>query len=269
MQTKRLHAILDREAALLGGDARRICIGGTAQGGSIASLAAVSYPAEVGALICCRSAFLPRFMKLKPRNPERPVPIFIFAGDKDQVHPWEEMRTSYGCLTADGGYTIEWHIEPDLGHTTESLNEQRYVAYWAARASLGTKKAFNTSAVDALRRLLITKKEPRPPTPRSRAVSARAQRPRNSMPFTHSKAASARIMEEGFPGQRIHPLLKEPEWRMRPQSGGGLRARDGMPEWDGRPLGGLGPPQLVTAMNERREQLEALHRGSDQVSPQE
>ena len=41
-QTSRLHGILDREAALLGGDARKVMLGGSSQGGTVALHAALA-----------------------------------------------------------------------------------------------------------------------------------------------------------------------------------------------------------------------------------
>ena len=285
MQTRRMHSIFEREAALLGGDHQRIVLGGTAQGGSLAAHAAVSYRAELGALICCRTVAIERFVKLHPRHQKRSVggageamPIFIFAGGMDQVHPLTATRETFGKLATDGGYKIEWHVEPQLGHSAESLNEQRYIAYWAARASLGKAKAFDPAAVDALRRLLVTKqrevRSPPPLRPRTaaggpwratkkytdpdaspRPMSAlpNTARPESAragsgrvLPHTHGKALSARAYgndpDAVFPPVRVHPLLKEPEWRARPQSSGAPNGRRPQPDWDFRPLGGLGPP---------------------------
>jgi len=203
------------------------------------------------------------------------MPVFVFAGGADRVHPLSTTRDSFGQL-GEAGYRIEWHVEPELGHQAESLNEQRYIAYWAARASLGTRKAFDPSAVDTLRRLLVSGRreasKPRAPSPRTwlnnniRNAHNKQQRPQTSpgrvqrdggLPHTHAKSLSARAYGEGDDAfQRMHPLMREPEWRMRPQSSNPTRRspRRGQPVWDIKPLGGLGPPQLL-------DQLEAARHG--------
>ena len=238
VQTKRIHAIFDREAVMLDGDTSRIVLGGTAQGGSMAIHAALSYRSTLGALICLRTRLLDRFTSIDARLAK--TPVYVFAGELDAVHPLEKVRESFSKLTS-AGFKIEWHVEPGLGHSSESLNEQRYVAYWVARASLGTSKDFGPSVVDTLRRLLVTKKTPQPPPeprPRSR-LNARAKMAR-ALPHTHTQAAKdATEHLLMLQVERVHPLLREPEWRNEK-----LTPRRNMPLWDNTPLRGLAPPVI-------------------------
>ena len=136
---------------------------------------------------------------------------------------------------------------------------------WPPRASLGTKKSFDPAAIDSLRRLLVVRPEGAPaaaettPRPRSgRATKKMAppsmpQRPSSGqsrgLPHTHTQALNLRQQElndEMAAMPRVHPLMREPEWRggtvMGMPLGGSLSARAKMPEWDSRPLGGLAPP---------------------------
>ena len=276
LQAKRIRALIDREAKLLNGHYDQIVLGGTSQGGSLAAHVALSLPTDLSALICCRTIFLARFMQLHERHTRKgagdgevpglkhkKMPIFVFAGGSDGVHPLQDTRESFARLSTDAGYQIEWHVEPNLGHSEESLNEQRYVAYWAARASLGTKKAFDPSAIDSLRRLLVVKPEGAPaaetPRPRSGRVHKKVQPPSmpprpssgqpKALPHTHTQALNLRQQELNDDMSlmpRVHPLMREPEWRggtvMGAPLGGSLSARAKMPEWDSRPLGGLAPP---------------------------
>lgn len=275
MQSRRLRALIDREAAMLNGHYDQIVLGGTSQGGSLAAHVALSLPSDLSALICCRTVFLERFMQLHERHNQKAaaasdkagaakMPVFVFAGGADGVHPLHDVRESFAKLSTDAAYQIEWHVEPDLGHSEESLNEQRYVAYWAARASLGTKKAFDPSAIDSLRRLLVVKKteeapqRPRPGSglPKGSAAAVGKAPPRPSsgfakaLPHTHTQALGMRAQEleaEMRMSPRVHPMMREPEWRGGtvtgpPLGGGSLSARPRMPEWDSRPLGGLAPP---------------------------
>jgi Ca2+-binding EF-hand superfamily protein/predicted esterase len=153
LQTERLHAILEREAAILRGDTQRLVVGGTAQGGSVALHAAMKFRAPLGALLCLRTAPLLKFTVANSRLNQ--TPIFIFAGGRDSVCPLTHMQEAFAGLSK-GGYKLEWHVEPGLGHTAESLNEQRYVAYWVARASLSNgSKAADANAISALRAALV------------------------------------------------------------------------------------------------------------------
>jgi len=156
LQTERLHAILEREAACLGGDCGRIFVGGTAQGGSVALHAAMRFRCPLGALLCLRTAPLLKFTQANERN--NTTPVFIFAGGRDSVCPLPHQQEAFGFLSK-AGYKLEWHVETGLGHTSESLNEQRYIAFWVARASLGGAKAVDVNAINELRAALVKKKE--------------------------------------------------------------------------------------------------------------
>ena len=70
-----------------------------------------------------------------------------------------------------------------------------------------------------------------------------------ALPHTHTQALNLRQQELNDDMSlmpRVHPLMREPEWRggtvMGAPLGGSLSARAKMPEWDSRPLGGLAPP---------------------------
>ena len=56
IQTKRMHGIMDREAALLGGDCSKLVLDGAYQGGSVAMHAAMAYRAPINGVICARAA---------------------------------------------------------------------------------------------------------------------------------------------------------------------------------------------------------------------
>jgi len=163
-QTRRLHALLDREIALLGGDASRVVFGGSSQGGMVAIHASMSYKQPLSALLCLRTMISDEHTSVLGGE-HASTPVFVFAGGRDTVCPLSEQRASFQRLS-DAGYMVEWHVEPDLSHHGDCLNEQRYVAYWVARASMatGSKGSFGSVAVEALRRSLIVRKPPASPT---------------------------------------------------------------------------------------------------------
>ena len=136
---------------------------------------------------------------------------------------------------------VEWHVEPELTHHADCLNEQRYIAYWVARASMakGAKLSFQAAAVDALRRNLIVNKRPTspdlprpgtargPPSPRLRyrtgsAKSARSRsaspRGRSASPVSRVQMISPALPTASSPQRQISPALPpgSPSLRMGP-----------------------------------------------------
>nr|AGZ15437.1 TeCe [Isochrysis galbana] len=132
-QTRRIHSIVEREAALLGGDARRIMLGGSSQGGTVALHATINYHRPLGALLCLRSCLIDSvtFPRDK-RSPAAGTPVFVFAAAQDKVYAPQLQYRGFSLL-ADSGFHVEWHVEPHLTHWDESRTEKRVVAAWIAR----------------------------------------------------------------------------------------------------------------------------------------
>jgi len=132
-QTRRLHAILDRESALLGGDASRVVLGGSSQGGTVALHAALSYGRPLGALLCLRSCLVDSvtFPKDK-RNAMCKTPVFVFAASDDSVYAPPLQERGYSLLESCG-FHVERHIEKGLNHWEECRNELRCTAAWIGR----------------------------------------------------------------------------------------------------------------------------------------
>lgn len=144
-QTRRIHSILDRETSLLGGDATRVLLGGSSQGGTVALHAALSYGRPLGALVCLRSCLVDSVTVPKDRrNASHRTPVFVFAAGEDSVYAPRLQRRGYSLLEA-AGFHIEWHVEPRLNHWTDSRNELRCTAAWISRVarpiSLRTSRA--------------------------------------------------------------------------------------------------------------------------------
>ena len=224
-QSKRLHAIMDREAAMLRGDRSRIILGGTAQGGSVALHAAMSYATPLCALICLRCAPLEKFTAPNPQNAA--TPVFVFAGGRDSVCPLTHQQDAFERMQG-AGYSVEWHIEPGLGHTSESLNEQRYTAYWAAKASAYSSKPFDSAAVKILRSNLVANKEapsygslswalsPKPYTARAFSMISP---PGSPNPFAHG-SPSRQSLAHGSPSRQnpMTPLRTPAAFPTPPQT---------------------------------------------------
>ena len=222
-QTKRLHWILEREAALLGGDAGKIVLGGTHMGGSVALHVAMSFPRPLGALLCMRTCLLESVTT--PDAAVSKTPVFVFAADADRVHPLHVVREAFSRISAVG-FNIEWHVEPELTHGADCLNEQRYVAYWIARVCLGQRQG------DMLRQQIHVVKKPKPEPALPPKPSPRRRRAASARPATKKLPHGVRSPElppyTGF----AHSLLREPDWR-----GGNIKG----PGWDNSKAAGFIP----------------------------
>ena len=108
-QTRRLHALLDREIAMLGGDASRVVFGGASQGGMLALHVAMGYRSPLGALICLRT-MLSTDHTTPAGGDHAKTPIFVFAGGRDTICPLHEQRASFSRLSV-AGYTVESHLD--------------------------------------------------------------------------------------------------------------------------------------------------------------
>ena len=165
------------------------------------------------------------------------------------------------------------HQHPRPTSQAESLNEQRYVAYWVARASLGASKAFDTAAIDSLRRSLVIRKPPQHPKPPHAPRADARPRPRSSLPRGAQREVDQALepallgpnagAADGLPGTavpaprskalghvpqmqiglggvpvRVHPLRLQPSWR------GPLDVTHlALPQWNDSAAAGLRPPK--------------------------
>jgi phospholipase/carboxylesterase len=136
-QTSRLHAILDREVALLGGDASRVILGGSSQGGTVALHAALSYRQPLGGIICLRSLLVDTVSVPKDKRcSANQTPVFVFAAGQDTVYNPYLQRRGFDKLEA-AGFRVCWHVEPHLDHWSDTRNELRCAGAWIMRAARG------------------------------------------------------------------------------------------------------------------------------------
>jgi predicted esterase len=220
LQTKRLHGIIEREAALFGGDYSKIVLGGSHQGGTFAIHAAMTASKPVGLLICSRAVPLAPSITPVAKHGATSTRIFVFAAEKDTVYPVANVRQAFQQFS-NAGYTVEWHTEPDLTHAADSPNEQRFVAYWVARECLGPEQG------KILKGVIPVMAQKRAA---EKAAAAKRQRAQSAGASPRSGATSPRgAAETGF----VHALYREPDYRWLPQNG---------PSWDSSTAGGFMAP---------------------------
>ena len=131
-QTRRIHAMLDREAALLGGDPRRLILGGSSQGGTVAIHAAVGYGRELGGLLALRSCLIDTVTAPSGRNAAANTPVYVFVAGDDRVYAPELQHRGYGHLES-AGFRVEWKTESKLTHWDASRNEKYCAAAWISQ----------------------------------------------------------------------------------------------------------------------------------------
>lgn len=128
--SREVHDLITREVEALGGDARRVAIGGNSQGGTVALHAAMTYPkGPVGALICGCTIL----MDQTPVDTSKAVmPVFIFVAEKDEEYAPLFQKKCFQRLR-DAGFPITSHVEAGLSHYTESIAELHHTAVWLAK----------------------------------------------------------------------------------------------------------------------------------------
>jgi predicted esterase len=132
--TREVHAIIDAEAARLGGDTTRIALGGNSQGGTVALHAGLTYPTELGALLCGCTTLLD--LTPVPQRKTPALPIFIFTAELDQEYTPPFQRRCFQRLR-DAGFRVISHVEPGLDHYTTSTAELHHHAAWLSLALHG------------------------------------------------------------------------------------------------------------------------------------
>ena len=82
----------------------------------------------------------------------RGMPVFIFAGECDDIYVMPLEERSYRRFKTQGGLSVTWHVEPGLRHAARSVAEPYYCAKWLARVLLGEEYAVaHSDAVHAMR----------------------------------------------------------------------------------------------------------------------
>ena len=109
---QQVHAIMDAEAALLGGDMGRVALVGQSQGSCTATHCALTHPQQPAGLFCSIGMLYTH----TPVPPERNgLQIFTFNGAADDCIACCLSLRSYARLL-DAGYQLRMHVQPDVGH---------------------------------------------------------------------------------------------------------------------------------------------------------
>eukprot|EP00929_Paragymnodinium_shiwhaense_P041569 TRINITY_DN2157_c0_g2_i1.p1 TRINITY_DN2157_c0_g2~~TRINITY_DN2157_c0_g2_i1.p1 ORF type:complete len:818 (+),score=291.57 TRINITY_DN2157_c0_g2_i1:78-2531(+) len=112
-QTKRLHAILEREAAIVGG--KNLLFGGASQGCGMALHAALTYSGELGAVVGTMGHLL-TCTPIKDEWLAKKIPVYNYIGDADSTMPWEKWVKATWQRLEDAGAEVKTELTPGKDH---------------------------------------------------------------------------------------------------------------------------------------------------------
>jgi len=116
----RLHALIRSEVQRLGGDPKRVIVGGMSQGCCVALDAALTYPEELGGVI----GLVGHVLGGTPLDPaKRAMPLHLFHEASDKEMKWKWVKDTVQRLI-DGGFNVISRREQDpsgSGHWIQDI----------------------------------------------------------------------------------------------------------------------------------------------------
>jgi len=112
-QTRRIHEILDAEAAIVGG--KNVFIGGASQGCGVALHIGLTYDGELGGIVGTMGHLLTR-TPVRPEWVENKVPIFVYNGLADSMMKWDEWVAATWKRLEDAGADIRISTSEGVDH---------------------------------------------------------------------------------------------------------------------------------------------------------
>eukprot|EP00401_Gymnodinium_catenatum_P029050 CAMPEP_0117535734 /NCGR_PEP_ID=MMETSP0784-20121206/41087_1 /TAXON_ID=39447 /ORGANISM="" /LENGTH=442 /DNA_ID=CAMNT_0005332269 /DNA_START=9 /DNA_END=1337 /DNA_ORIENTATION=+ len=116
----RLHGLIRAEVRRVGGDARRVILGGASQGCCVALDAAMTYPDELGGVIGC----VGHILGSTPLDvAKRRMPLYLFHETNDQEMRWRWVENTVQRLV-DKGFNVISRREQDpsgCGHWIQDI----------------------------------------------------------------------------------------------------------------------------------------------------
>mmetsp|Transcript_13367 Transcript_13367/g.14993 ORF Transcript_13367/g.14993 Transcript_13367/m.14993 type:complete len:231 (-) Transcript_13367:21-713(-) len=117
---ERINQVIEEEVALLGGDHKKIILGGFSQGAATILYTALEHSHDVGAVVSFSGHQL--YEKIEDINTEKKsLPIFAYHGELDPVLNFQMAFPFFEGLKEEG-FKVEHHSEKSLAHSL-SLKE--------------------------------------------------------------------------------------------------------------------------------------------------
>jgi len=120
----RIFRILDREIALLCGDASKVFLGGASQGCCTALHCALQYPRLLGGFVGVVGHLLSN-TPLPVRK--RALPIYLYNGLADETMRWSWVRKTYSRFRAKQFTNVHIHKEEGIGHERLGGKEREWI----------------------------------------------------------------------------------------------------------------------------------------------
>mmetsp|Transcript_66773 Transcript_66773/g.159737 ORF Transcript_66773/g.159737 Transcript_66773/m.159737 type:complete len:512 (-) Transcript_66773:13-1548(-) len=120
----RIFKILDREIALLGGDASRVFLGGASQGCCTALHCALQYPRLLGGFV----GILGHLLSASPVPArKREMPFYLFNGRDDMTMRWGWVRQTYDRFRHAGFTNVHVRCEAGVTHYKPKNKERQWI----------------------------------------------------------------------------------------------------------------------------------------------
>jgi len=121
LQTKKIVAIINNEAAVLKSYAKLFVIG-VSQGGTLLFNILKFLPQPLGGLFCIKSLYMYKYIHLKINNS---TPLFFYSGNKDNVYNLEFQKKCAKML--EKKYNVNWTIIDGLDHYSKIQDEYDFI----------------------------------------------------------------------------------------------------------------------------------------------
>ena len=121
LQTKKIVAIINNEAAVLKSYAKLFVIG-VSQGGTLLFNILKFLPQPLGGLFCIKSLYMYKYINLKTNNS---TPLFFYSGNKDNVYNLEFQKKCAKML--EKKYNVNWTIIDGLDHYSKIQDEYDFI----------------------------------------------------------------------------------------------------------------------------------------------
>lgn len=111
--TDQLRKIIDREIKLLKGDSKKLFICGYSQGCGLAIHLALESEQRLGGVFAVSGYY---FTITKVKESNKDVPIFIIHGKKDNIRPWDQVKSTYDNLLEIRKDKVQLETIDKMGH---------------------------------------------------------------------------------------------------------------------------------------------------------
>jgi phospholipase/carboxylesterase len=120
----RIFTILDREIAMLGGDASKVFLGGASQGCCTALHCALQYPRKLGGFV----GVVGHLLSITPLpSSKSSMPIYLYNGLADRTMRWSWVSKTYSRFREAEYTNVHIHKEEGITHEKLAGNERKWI----------------------------------------------------------------------------------------------------------------------------------------------